>query len=67
MIVSLQGPNGVASENKMVLEKNKAQLMLFAGKKQPAGGWPSGTYTGKVVVVRDGAEQLKKEWQAEVK
>jgi hypothetical protein len=41
------------------LERNKAQLMLFAGKKPPPGGWLEGTYTSSVEVIRDGKPVVK--------
>jgi hypothetical protein len=65
--VTLRGPNGVMAENSVTLDRHKAQYMLFAGKKRPAGGWVTGTYGGSFVVTRDGVEHLKREWQAEVK
>jgi Peptidase family M23 len=65
--ISLNGPNGIISENKVILDHDKAQYMLFAGKKQPAGGWPAGAYLGRVTVTRDGVARLKQEWQADIK
>ena len=65
--ITLRGPNGVVAENTVTLQTNKAQYMSFAGKKQPAGGWPPGVYIGNVVVMRDGAERLRQDWQTALK
>jgi hypothetical protein len=62
--VTLKGPDGVAAENSVTLDRNKAQYLLFAGKKRPPGGWPAGTYRGSVTVTNGGEARLKKEWQA---
>jgi Peptidase family M23 len=65
--VSLSGPNGISSENKVTLDHDKAQYMSFAGKKQPPDGWPAGEYIGRVVVTHNGVERLKREWRTEIK
>ncbi|MBM3543670.1 MAG: M23 family metallopeptidase [Alphaproteobacteria bacterium] len=44
----------VLVDNSETLDRNKAQMMLFAGKKAPQGGWPKGSYTGTVMVTRGG-------------
>ncbi|WP_245283834.1 M23 family metallopeptidase [Bradyrhizobium sp. Cp5.3] len=52
----------VIAENRAApLQGNKAQIMLFAGKKRPPGGWDHGTYKATYVVERDGQVVLKKE------
>lgn len=54
--IRVSGPDGaVMSENTVTLDRNKAQYMLFTGKKRPPQGWPLGDYTAKVTVTRDGA------------
>jgi hypothetical protein len=50
----------VLVENSETLDRNKAQFMLFAGKKAPQGGWPKGKYTGTVTVTRDGKAVINK-------
>jgi hypothetical protein len=65
--VILRGPMGAIAENSELLDHNKAQYMLFAGKKQPAGGWSAGVYSGGAIVMRDGVERMKRQWQIEVK
>lgn len=49
----------VVVENFERVERNKAQLMLFAGEKPPLGGWAEGTYTSAVKVIRDDKPVLK--------
>ncbi len=65
--VTLNGPGGVAAENAVTLDRNKAQFLLFAGKKRPPGGWPAGIYHGSVTVTNGGEAKLKREWQAQVR
>jgi hypothetical protein len=54
--ITLIAPDGsVVSDNRAdPLDRDKAQTILFAGKKRPAAGWPAGRYTGHYVVLRDG-------------
>ncbi|HXG78447.1 MAG TPA: M23 family metallopeptidase [Methyloceanibacter sp.] len=54
MKIALKRGEEVLVENAETLDRNKAQYMLFAGKKAPAGGWPEGPYTGVLTVLRDG-------------
>lgn len=58
-------PKGdVIAENRAVpLDKNKAQVMLFAGRKRPANGWDQGTYKALYVVKRDGEVVLTKAFE----
>ena len=65
--VTLRGPGGVSADNSVTLDRNKAQYLLFAGKKKPKGGWPAGSYSGSVTVTNGGKVRLKKQWQAELK
>ncbi len=54
LTVSLSKDGNMLSNNSATLDHSKAQMMLFAGKKAPEGGWPKGTYTGTVKVMRGG-------------
>jgi hypothetical protein len=57
--ISLLGADGSElSKNSAVLDRNKAQYTLFAGKKRPPGGWPVGTYKAIVEVTRDGKSAI---------
>lgn len=52
--VALTGPDGTLARNKAVIDRHKAQYMLYAGKRRPAGGWPAGHYVARFTVLRDG-------------
>jgi murein DD-endopeptidase MepM/ murein hydrolase activator NlpD len=52
--VTLTGPEGELARNAITLDRNKAQHMLFAGRKRPDAGWPAGRYTAAFSVLRDG-------------
>jgi hypothetical protein len=59
----IEDPTGKAiAENRAApLQGNKAQYMLFTGRKRPPNGWDRGTYKATYVVERDGRVVLKKE------
>lgn len=59
----LQSPSGqVIAENRAApLEANKAQVMLFAGRKRPPNGWDAGVYRAKYIVEHDGKVVLDKD------
>jgi murein DD-endopeptidase MepM/ murein hydrolase activator NlpD len=44
--LAITGPDGriVAENSAKPLDRDKAQVMVFVGKKAPPGGWPSGVY-----------------------
>lgn len=53
MQVAIADPTGaLLAENAAVVSTNKAQYMLFTGKKRPAAGWAKGRYTITVTVTR---------------
>ena len=51
--------NVIAENRAPQLQTNKAQFMLFTGKKRPATGWDRGTYKATYVVERDGRVVLQ--------
>jgi hypothetical protein len=57
----VRDPSGnIIAENRAApLESNKAQNLLFTGRKRPAGGWKQGTYKATYIVERDGQVVLK--------
>lgn len=61
--IQLHGPAGVTAENNVTLDRAKAQYLLFAGKKRPAGGWPKGIYMVRVDVSNAGKTRLDKKWE----
>jgi hypothetical protein len=62
--LALLGPDGVALAEaaQPPLDNNKAQYMMFVGKKKPAGGWPEGQYTANYSVLREGQKVLEKQF-----
>jgi murein DD-endopeptidase MepM/ murein hydrolase activator NlpD len=60
---ALRDPGGhVIAENRAApLENDKAQVLLFAGRRRPASGWNPGTYKATYVVERDGQVVLKRD------
>jgi hypothetical protein len=61
--LSLLAPDGsvVAEQTADPLDRDKAQWMLFTGRKRPGAGWPAGTYRGRYTVERAGATVLDAE------
>ena len=55
----LTGPDGaVLAQQQMRLDHDKAQSLLFAGRKRPAGGWVRGAYRADYTVNRGGRTVL---------
>lgn len=63
--LAVTNPAGqVIAENRAVpLDNNKAQVMLFAGRKRPANGWDQGTYKARYVVKRDNEVVLTRDFE----
>lgn len=61
LTVELSGPPGFdpTRNRSEPMDRTKAQFMVFAGRKRPRGGFPVGDYTGRFVVMRDGAPILQ--------
>lgn len=59
ILLTLEIPGGAVEtvESSTTMERDRAQQFQFAGRRQPAGGWPQGTYIGRASLVRtlDGA------------
>ena len=64
--VTLTGPEGELAQNAITLDRNKAQYMLFAGKKRPDAGWAAGRYTAGFTVIRDGEPVVNEERSSSV-
>jgi hypothetical protein len=60
--LTLTGPDGqkLAGTTPKPLDRNKAQYMMFVGKKKPSGDWPAGEYVARYTVTRDGRVALEK-------
>ena len=67
VVVVLTGPDGELARNHAVIDRHKAQYMLFAGKRRPEGGWPAGHYVARFEVRRDGKPVFNAERPAEIK
>jgi Peptidase family M23 len=65
--LAVQGPGGAAfsASNVAALDRDKAQLLVIAGKKRTAPAWPAGRYSATYRVMRDGAEVLRKTFEVE--
>jgi murein DD-endopeptidase MepM/ murein hydrolase activator NlpD len=59
--ISLRSPDRADARNSITLDRNKAQYMLFAGKKRPAGGWPKGEYLARFSIANGAVERLTQE------
>lgn len=63
----VQGPGGASfSANDLpALDRDKAQFLVIAGKKRREAAWPAGRYSATYRVIRDGAEVLRKTFDAQ--
>jgi hypothetical protein len=66
--LSLLSPEGavLAQSRAPPLDHDKAQWLLFVGKKRPATGWPSGTYTGRFLVRRGGKVVISRDFDIRI-
>jgi hypothetical protein len=63
-MLTLKNPKGATiAENRVALEKDKAQSLLFTGRKRPEPGWDKGSYIATFVVERDGRTVLQKSFE----
>lgn len=54
--LTISGPEGIATENTgPPIDRSKATFTAFIGRRRPASGWPAGTYTGVVEIMRGAA------------
>jgi hypothetical protein len=67
--LTLRDPAGtVLAENRSVaLERNKAQVTLFSGKKRANLGWDKGSYTAMYAVRRGDQTLLEKQFQLDLR
>ena len=52
--LTIHGPKGAFLAQDVVLEKPQAQVFRATGRRLTSTEWPSGTYHGEVVMLRDG-------------
>lgn len=50
----INGPKGALSTETVTLSKDQAQFMQAVGRKRSWAHWPRGSYSGRVVLQRDG-------------
>ena len=62
MAMALLGPDGVVLAQKVFdpLDRPKAQVMQFIGRKKPEAGWAPGTYAAVVSILRLGKSLAEK-------
>lgn len=62
--IVVKGPNGevLAQSRLPSLDRDKAQYLVYAGKKRPAAGWSRGVYTARYTVVRGGSTAVEREY-----
>lgn len=67
--LTVLGPDGavVATQTTPPLDANKAQWMLFTGKKRPAAGFAPGRYTARYAVRRGGKLVLQTQFEADLR
>jgi hypothetical protein len=63
--LSIAGPDGqaVADTTERPLDRDKAQILLFVGRKRPSIGWQTGTYHARYRVIRDGQNLLDQSFE----
>jgi len=67
VVIVLTGPDGALARNHAVIDRHKAQYMLFAGRHRPDAGWPAGHYVARFAVMRGGKPVFGAERPAEIK
>lgn len=67
--ITLRAPGGVvlAHTESTPLDGNKAQWLLFIGKRRTVAEWPLGTYDAEYSVRRDGATALSKRFDFDLR
>ena len=62
LAMTLIGPTGVMLVQKVFdpLDRPKAQVMQYIGRKKPEGGWPPGTYAAVISVLKQGKSFAEK-------
>lgn len=60
----LTGPDGakLAENAAAPLDRDKAQTVLFAGRRPPAGGWTAGRYRARYTVTRGGRTVVARDY-----
>jgi len=66
--IAIRAPDGqiFAAHMEAALDRNKAQSMMFVGKKRPPSGWTRGSYQASYRVTHDGRLVLEKVFELSV-
>jgi len=66
--LSITGPDGgtLVSQTEKPLERNKAQVLLFAGRKRPSEGFSPGLYRADYAVTREGKVVLQRTFDVSI-
>lgn len=66
--LTLSGPDGstIVDNRAEPLDRDKAQTILFTGKKRPAAGWAAGRYVARYVVLRGGKAVIDRRFDIEL-
>jgi len=65
--LTLKDPDGaVLATNRVPLDRDKAQYLLFVGKKRPAEGWRTGTYRADCVIWRKGQPAVRQSFEMQL-
>lgn len=54
MHLTLKGPNGMIVDQKVLIEKQQAQMFRAVGKRLNGASWPTGIYSGSAALLRNG-------------
>ncbi|CAN5251186.1 M23 family metallopeptidase [soil metagenome] len=67
--LSITGPDGgtIVDQTEKPLERDKAQVLLFAGRKRPVKGFKSGPYRADYFVIREGKILLQRSFEVSAK
>lgn len=54
--LTIDGPDGRFMAQDMKLDRDQARLFRASGRRAGSGGWPEGTYSGEIILLREGQE-----------
>ena len=63
--LAIAGPDGaVLAQNRLApLDRDKAQYLMFIGKRRPASGWAPGSYVARYQVIRAGRAAVSRKFE----
>lgn len=64
--IEIDGPNGPFASYDSELEKDQARYFRAYGKRLKTESWPTGTYKGRVTLIRDGKEISRSDTTAQI-